>query len=256
MAGGSNPSGRTTPANLKKFSEGKMNLSTDKPAAKLRPAVYWRLWVLDTVLVSAGLLFLLATQYGTAEFPGRAAAMALLPCIPLLVLVGGAGSTIFALTKVFAERRGLKPAATAALLVGPAIIVALALGMFGATRSPAHRLNYLCAGHAPTAIRDVQLTGYSTFLREEWLAVFRTDAKAFQNFTAGAKLAPAESFEFQKLLETSSLPSTRLGKALPPLAGAQFFQRAFKTEEHERGRIFAVFDPATQTAVVLRAYRD
>ena len=73
----------------------------------LRPAAYWRLWLFDTALVSAGILFFLATQYGTYEFFGRACAMALLPFIPVSVLVGGAGSTIFALTKVWIEKRAL-----------------------------------------------------------------------------------------------------------------------------------------------------
>lgn len=216
----------------------------------------WWLWVLDTVLVTAGLLFCLATNYGTAKFLGRACAMAALPLIPVLVLVGGAGSTVFALTKVFAERRGLKPPAAVALLVGPAVGVALGLAVFGATRSPQHRLNYICAGHTPAPASDVRLTGYSAFLREEWLAVFHTDERAFQTFVAGAQLAPADGFEFQKALAASSLPATRLGKSLPPLAAAQFFRRVFKPEEHERGALFALFDPATQSAVVLREYHD
>jgi hypothetical protein len=232
-----------------------VNIVETKPAAHLRPITLWWLWVLDAGLVSAGLLLLLSTQYGTAEFLGRACAMALLPLIPVLVLVGGAGSTVFALTKVFAEKRRLKKSAALALLVGPAVAVVLALAWFGASRSPLHRLNYICAGHAPAA-DQVQLTGYSTFLREDWLATFHTDEKAFQTFATEAKLAPAEKFEFEKLLAASPLKSTRLGKALPPLTNAQFFQRVFKPGEHERGRIFAAFDGATQTAVVLREYRD
>jgi hypothetical protein len=237
------------------FPDANVNPMKIQPAARLRPMTLWWLWVLDAGLVSAGLLLLLSTQYGTVEFLGRACAMALLPLIPVLVLVGGAGSTIFALTKVFAERRGLKTPATVALIVGPAVIVAAALAIFGTTRSPLHRLNYLCAGRAPVA-DQVQLTGYSTFLREDWLATFHTDEKAFQTFVTGAKLAPAEGFEFQKLLTASPLNATRLGRNLPPLANAQFFQRIFKPEEHQRGRIVAVFNPATQTAVVLRAFRD
>ncbi len=73
----------------------------------MRPGDYWRLWLGDTVLVTAGLLFFLATNYGTYEFFGTALVMALLPLIPILVLVGGAGSTIFALTKVLTEKRAI-----------------------------------------------------------------------------------------------------------------------------------------------------
>src|SRR5690348_14155514 len=69
--------------------------------ANLQPRTYWRLWLFDTLLVTAGLLFFLATHYGTYEFFGSALSMALLPLIPILVLVGGGGSTVFALTKVF-----------------------------------------------------------------------------------------------------------------------------------------------------------
>ena len=65
---------------------------------------YWLLWLFDTALVSAGVLFILAIQYGTYEFFVRACAMALLPFIPVIVLVGGAGSTIFALSKVWIEK--------------------------------------------------------------------------------------------------------------------------------------------------------
>ena len=82
---------------------------------------YWRLWLLDAVLVSAGLLFFLATQYGTSEFFGVACLMASLPFIPIVVLVGGAGSTVFILTKIMIEKRSLKPPAALVLLAGPGL---------------------------------------------------------------------------------------------------------------------------------------
>ena len=107
---------------------------------------YWRLWLFDAVLVSAGVLFFLAAPYGTYEFFGRAMAMALLPFIPVMVLVGGAGSTLFALTKVLIEKRSLKPFSALALLVGPALVVTLLLVLLGAGKSPGHRLAYLCLG--------------------------------------------------------------------------------------------------------------
>ena len=218
---------------------------------------YWWLWVLDTGLVTAGLWFYLATNYGTYEFFGRAGAMALLPLIPLLVLVGGAGSTVFALTKVFIEKRALPVAAAVALLVGPALVITFALGLLGAFKSPAHRLSYICIGHAPATAHAVQLTGYSTFLREEWLAVFHTEAGSFQAFAVQAQLAPADGLEFKKVLESSGLKGSRLFQALPPLNRAQSFKRVFKAaEEHQRGSVYAVFDAASGTAVVFRAYRD
>jgi hypothetical protein len=35
------------------------------------------------------------------------------------------------------------------------------------------------------------------------------------------------------------------------------FQRVFKeSEEHQRGGVYAVFDPATSTAAVFREYHD
>ena len=101
---------------------------------------YWRLWLFDTVLVSAGVLFFLATQYGTYEFFGKACAMALLPFIPVIVLVGGAGSTIFALTKVL-DRETLVEAADSAGFAGwPRAgdhFVAGAVGRIQVARSPA-----------------------------------------------------------------------------------------------------------------------
>ena len=94
--------------------ESEVKNPTTKPNERLRPMNYWWLWLFDTALVSAGILFFLALQYGTYEFFGRACAMALLPLIPVLVLVGGAGSSIFALTKVLIERRALlRPTALA-----------------------------------------------------------------------------------------------------------------------------------------------
>ena len=239
------------------FPDADVNAAENKTAAKLRPIAYWRLWLFDTVLVSAGLLFYLATNYGTYEFSGKACALALLPLIPVLVLVGGAGSTVFALTKVLIERRGLKKPAALALLVGPALMVTLALGLLGAFKSPAHRLAYACIGNAPKSASQVQITGYSTFLREEWLAVFHTDEKAFQALVAQAKLTPADDFEFKRMLASSVVKGSRLFQSLPPLTNALCFQRVFReSEEHQRGGVYAAFDPATATAVVFREYHD
>lgn len=228
-----------------------------KDAARLRSLDYWWLWLFDTVLVSAGFLFYLATNYGTYEFFGRACAMALLPLIPVMVLVGGAGSTVFALTKVWIEKRSLPPPPALALLVGPALVITLALGLLGAFKSPAHRLAYICVGHAPASASAVRLTGYSTFLREEWLAVFRTDAKAFETLVAQAQLVPADGADFKKMLERSGLKKSQLLQMLPSAGERQCFKRIFKAaEEHERGTVFAVFDLATSTAAVFRGYRD
>lgn len=218
---------------------------------------YWWLWVLDTVLVSAAVWFFLATQYGTYEFFGKACAMALLPLIPLLVLVGGAGSTIFALTKVWIEKRALKRPTALALLVGPALVVTLALGLVGAFKSPGSRLAYICVGSAPASARQVRVTGYSAFLREEWLAVFNVDETAFQTMVARAKLVPADYFEFSKKLAGSSLKTTRAAKNLPAAGDLICFKRVFlESEEHKRGSVYAVFDPATTTAIVFREYHD
>ena len=234
-----------------------MNVTETQAGVNPRRRLYWRLWLFDTVLVSAGFLFYLATNYGTYEFFGRACAMAVLPLIPVMVLVGGAGSTIFALTKVLIERRGVKPAAALALLVGPALVVTLGLALLGAFKSPAHRLAYICIGHAPAAASQVQITGYSTFLREEWLAVFRVGPKDFQTLVDRAKLAPADHADFKKMLERSSLKATRAFHNLPASGDCICFKRVFKeAEEHERGSVYAAFDAATSTALVFRAYRD
>ena len=218
---------------------------------------YWRLWLLDTVLVSGGVLFFLATHYGTCEFFGKACAMALLPLIPILVLVGGGGSTVFALTKVLIEKRALKTPAALALLTGPGLVLALLLVLLGAFKSPAHRLSYICIGNAPASASHVRITGYSTFLRAEWLAVFNVGQKDFQTLVAGAKLAPADEFEFRKRLEQSSLKKSRLFESFPQPDDLPCFKRVFKPgEEHERGSVYVVFDPATSTAVVFREYHD
>ena len=218
---------------------------------------YWPLWIFDTVLVSAGLLFFLATYYGTYEFFGKACAMALLPLIPIMVLVGGGGSTVFALTKVLIEKRALKRPTALALLVGPALVVTLLLVLLGAGKSPGHRLAYICLGSVPGSASQVRVAGYSTFLHEEWLAVFNVGEKDYQTMVTGAKLAPVDEFEFQKMLETSALKKTRLLQNLPSLTNLLCFKRVFKeAEEHQRGGVYAVFDPATSTAVVYREYRD
>jgi hypothetical protein len=233
------------------------DVSENQDGATARRINYWRLWLFDTVLVSAGLLFFLALQYGTYEFFGKACAMALLPLIPVMVLVGGAGSTVFALTKVLIEKRGLKKTVALALLVGPALVVTLALGLLGSFKSPAHRLSYICVGNAPASASHVQITGYSTFLREEWLASFNVDTGAFQSFVAQAKLVPADGFEFETRLEHSSLNDSRLIKNLPSSGKFQCFKRVFNAaEEHQRGSVYAVFDPVTATAVVFREYHD
>ena len=239
------------------FSDADLNTEENKTGANLKPKTYWRLWLGDTLLVTAGLLFCLATHYGTYEFFGTALAMALLPLIPILVLVGGAGSTIFVLTQIWIEKRRMKKPAALALLVGPALVVTLLLVTLGAVLPQTHRLSYICIGHAPASASQVRVAGYSTFLREEWLALFRTDEKTFQSVVAQAQLVPADEFEFQKALDASNLKTTRLGQSLPTLTNAIYFKRVFKEgEEHQRGNVFAAFDPATSTAIVLRGYHD
>jgi len=234
-----------------------MNLPENNTAPVLRPRVYWRLWLFDTAMVTAGLQFFLALQYGTLEFFGKACAMALLPLIPLLVLVGGGGSTVFALTRAWIERRALPRPAAQALLVGPALAVTLLLGLLGAFKSPAHRLDYICLGHAPASATRIRLAGYSTFLREEWLAGFKVGPTDFQSLVARAKLVPADNFEFGKILETSALKQSRLFQSLPPLNASLGYRRVFnEPTEHQRGRVYAVYDPATATAVVFREYHD
>lgn len=234
-----------------------MNPVETKSGAGPRPIYYWRLWVVNAVLVSAGVLFFLAAQYGTLEFFGTACLMALLPFIPVMVLVGGAGSTIFALTKVLVEKRVLKPSAALALLVGPGVAVTLLLVLLGLGRSEKHWLAYICAGNAPASASQIQVSGYSTFLREDWLATFQVGQKDFQTMIAGAKFAPADGFEFKQKLEPTPLRNTRLFRSLPQLNGLPCFKRVFKADaEHERGSVFAAFDSATATAVVFREYRD
>ena len=222
-----------------------------------RPINYWRPWLFDAVLVSAGVLFFLAVQYGTYEFFGVACLMALLPFIPVLVLVGGAGSTVFALSKVWIEKHSLKLPMALALLVGPALVLTLLLVLLGAGQSSGHRLAYICLGNAPASASHVQVTGYSTFLREEWLAVFNSGPKDFQTLVAQAKLAPTDEFEFRNTLETSALKKCRLFQKVPQPNDLPCFKRVFKEgEEHQRGSVYAVFDPATSTAVIFREYHD
>ena len=234
-----------------------MNETEDKAGVQPGRINYWRLWVFDAVLVSAGVLFFLAAQYGTYEFFGRACAMALLPFIPVMVLVGGAGSTVFALTKVLIEKRALKAPVALALLVGPALAVTWFFVQLGAGKLPAHRLGYICLGNVPASASQVRVAGYSTFLNEEWLAVFHVGPKDFQTMVAGAKLVPVDDFEFRKTLEQSAITKSRLYQGLPLLNNALFFKRVFKeSEEHQRGSVFAAFDPASATAVVFREYHD
>ena len=148
-------------------------------------------------------------------------------------------------------------AAALALLVGPALVATLLLVLLGAGKSPGRRLGYICLGNAPAASSQIRVTGYSAFLRGEWMAVFHADQKSFQTFVTRAELVPADDFEFQKALDASKLKTTRLGQSLPPLTNTLCFKRVFKeSEEHQRGSVFAVFDPASATAAVLRGYHD
>jgi hypothetical protein len=218
---------------------------------------FWRLWLCNTVLVSAGLLFFLATRYGTYEFFGVACLMALLPFIPILVLVGGAGSTIFVLTKAAIDKRSLPAPTALALLLGPGLVLTGLLVLLGAGWSPGHRLAYLCLGNAPAAASHVRVTGYSTFLREEWLTVFNVGPKDFQTMIAGTQMTPADDFEFRKMLGQSSLQRCRLMQSVPSANDLPCFKRVMQEkEERQRGSVYALFDPATSTAVVFREYRD
>jgi hypothetical protein len=239
------------------FSDSSVNTAENKTGATLRPTDYWRLWLLNAVLVSAGVLFFLTSQYGTCEFFGKVLVMALLPFVPVMVLVGGAGSTIFALTKVMIEKRSLTRPTALALLVGPGLLLALVLGLLGLGKSPGHRLAYICAGKAPASATQIQVAGYSTFLREEWLAVFNVQQRDFQAMVASTNYVPVDDFEFKKLLERSSLKKSKLFQNLPPINNDICYKRVFKEkEERERGRIYTTFDSASSTAVVFREYHD
>src|SRR5665213_845158 len=233
------------------FPDADVNAVENQTGVNPRRINYWRLWLLDTVRVSAGILFFLALQYGTYEFFGKACMMALLPLIPVMVLVGGAGSTVFALTKVWIEKRALPPPLVQALLVGPALAVTLLLVLLGAGKSPGHRLAYICLGNAPVSASHVQVAGYSTFLREEWLAVFHIGPKDFQTMVAGAKLVPVDDFEFRKMLGQSALKKSRLFQNIPQLNDLTCYKRVFnEQEERKLGGVYAVFDPADSTAAV------
>jgi len=239
------------------FPDADVNTVETQTGARPRPINYWRLWLWNSALVSAGMLFFLATQYGTYEFFGVACLMALLPLIPLVVLVGGAGSTIFILTKVLIEKRSLKTPTALALLAGPGLLLTLALVLLGAGKWPDHRLAYICLGNAPAAASQVHIAGYSTFLREAWLAEFHVGEKDFQALVTGAQMAPADNFEFKKTLEQSALKQHKLLQTFPLTSDLPCFKRVFKEkEEHQRGTVYALFDPATSTAIVFREYRD
>jgi len=229
------------------------DLNADK-----RPLLnYWRLWVFNALLVGAGMLIFLAAQYATYEFWVQGCLMALLPLIPVTVLVGGGGSTIFALTKVIIEKRSLKKPAALAWLLVPGLIVFLLLVLAGVGKSPERRLSYICHGNAPASATGVKVAGYSTFLSEEWLAVFKVGPKDFQTMVAQTGLVPTDGFEFKKMLEQSSVKTTKVFQSCPPSGDLPCFKRVFKPgEEHERGSIYALFDPATSTAVVFRQYHD
>lgn len=234
-----------------------MIATENNAGANPRRINYWQLWLLDTALVSAGILFFLAAQYGTFEFFGKACAMALLPFIPVSVLVGGAGSTIFALTKVWIEKRALSRPTALALLIGPAVVIALALLLLGLIKSPGSRLGYICLGNLPASASHARVAGYSTFLREEWLAAFSVAPADFQTMAGRAKLEPVPSVEFSRRLEQSSLKGTKLFQNLPPTGDLICFKRVFNEPiEHQRGGVYAAFDPATSTAVVFREYHD
>jgi hypothetical protein len=234
-----------------------VNAGKDKPQSTHQSLSYWHLWIFNAVMVGAGVLFFLAAQYGTYEFFGRACLMALLPFIPVMVLVGGAGSTIFVLTKVKIEKRSIRKPAALALLLGPGVLLTLLLVLLGVTKSNEHRLAYICAGNAPPATGRVRVAGYSTFLREEWLAVFHVEAKDFQAMITKAQLVPADGFEFRKIAAQSSLQSSKLFQNIPATGDLPCFKRVFKPgEEHQRGSVYALFDPATSTAVVIREIQD
>jgi hypothetical protein len=59
------------------------------------------------------------------------------------------------------------------------------------------------------------------------------------------------------MLDQTTVKKSRLIQRLPPLNNAECFKRVFKeSEEHQRGSVYAVFDPATSTAIVVREYHD
>ena len=139
----------------------------------------------------------------------------------------------------------------------PGLLLTLLLGLLGASKSPKSRLDYICLGNVPASASHVQVTGYSTFFHEEWLAVFNLEQTDFQTMVARANLVRVDDFVFQKMLDQSALGKTRLYQSLPPLNGALCYKRVFdEGKEHVRGSIYAAFEQATSTAVVWRGYQD
>ena len=68
---------------------------------------------------------------------------------------------------------------------------------------------------------------------------------------------PVDGFEFKKILQDSNFKTTRLYQNLKPLNNALCFKRVFnEPEEHQRGRVYAAFDPATSTVIAIRKYHD
>ena len=223
-----------------------------------RPSIlYWRLWVLNAVLVSAAVLFFLATQYATFEFFGAALIMALFPFIPVIVLVGGAGSTVFALTRVLIDKRRLSGRTALTLLMGPGLVLTLLLVAAGFAKTPVHRLSFICLGHPPASAHQVRVTGFSAFLRGEWLATFQVAPADFDKWVADAELVPVDGFEVEAMLKNSLLNKTSAVRTLPPLDNCRCFKRVFKEgQEKERGSVYAAFDPSSSVAVVLYSYHD
>lgn len=239
------------------FLNGTVNSVENQSERALHPVNYWRLWLLNAVLVSAGVLIFLATQYGTVEFFGVACLMALIPFIPIVVLVGGAGSWIFILTKDRLDQRAPKTSVRFAFLVGPGLVFFALCLLLAAGKTPGRRLAYVCHGAVPASASQVCVTGYSTYLEEEWLAVFHADSQDFQSMVAKAQLAPADGFEFRMWLDKSTVKKTKLFSSVPSPDNLPCFKRVFNAHtEHERGAIFAVYDAKTSTAVVIREYHD
>jgi hypothetical protein len=215
------------------------------------PTRYFRLWSINILIAGVALAFFWTVQFGTREFLGLALVMAAIAFIPSLLVLGCIATIVFHLTKKILKIKCINPNVSHLWLLGPtcafAIWVVLS-GMWGLL--PQQRLSFVCGGSKLLTAHNIQVVGYSAFLRGQWLAVFQVMLRK-QEMQADSNL------NLNNLLTRTSLTGTALFQDFPKLTNPQCFKRVFTEKgERERGGIYAAYDSTTSTAIVFREYHD
>ena len=213
---------------------------------------YWRMWLLSQSLIYFGLFIFLTNHFGTFEYFEVAAIMGIFTSIPTGLFAVGVGTIIFFAIKNTIKRRRPTFRVAIAWLLSPTLIFLLLLLVAGLVQNlPKNRLTFVTRGFDLRSARDIQVSGYTAFLRGLWMAKLKTGSTEFQEFAATAGLELTDSNSLHRV--TKQIPASFQVNLQTGLC----YKRSYLDDDkRERASLSAHFDPETGVALVVREFHD